>query len=72
MIGIFIIALLVFGLAMTGMAVGILAGRGRMGMGCAGSYSPEDDVQECGICGRPADTGCGDSTTVPPPEAGVK
>jgi len=57
MIEIFAVALLAFGLAMIGMAVGVLAGRRRLGAGCAGLGAAKDEAAACEACGRPAEGG---------------
>lgn len=57
MIQTFIITLLVFGLVMIGLAVGILTGRRRTITGCASANTPGNESQECGVCGRPVDSG---------------
>lgn len=59
MIEIFAVALLAFGLAMIGMAVGVLAGRRRLGAGCAALGTAKDEAPACEACGRPAEgSGC--------------
>lgn len=57
MIGIFAATLLVFVLAMIGMAVGVLGGRRRLGAGCATLGPAGTDPPVCRACGRPADAG---------------
>lgn len=54
MIGIFLVALPIFLLAMAGLAVGTLAGRRGLSGGCAGPGQATDDAQPCQTCGRPA------------------
>ena len=72
MIEIFIVTLLVFGLAMTGLAVGMFAGRRGSIRGCAAVRHPGDDSQECGACGEPIDTGgCANATGPSASEAGI-
>lgn len=71
MIEFFIVTLLVFGLAMTGLAIGMFAGRRRSITGCAAVHSPGEDSQECGACGRPIGAG-GCANTAGPSESGIK
>jgi hypothetical protein len=52
MIEIFAVALLVFALSMIGMAIGVLAGRRRLGPGCAALGAGRDEAPACEACGR--------------------
>lgn len=70
MIETFIVTLLVFGLAMIGLAVGVFAGRRGSITGCATVNTPGDEAQECGVCGRPVDSdGC--AGEIKPSENGI-
>lgn len=65
MIGIFAVALLVFVLAMIGMAFGTLAGRRRLGAGCAALGAARDEAPACEVCGQPASRGGCTSAALP-------
>ncbi len=56
MIEIFALSLLVFVLAMMGLAIGILTGRRAPGAGCAGMGATAGGSSACRVCGRPAGT----------------
>lgn len=69
MIGTFAVALLVFALAMAGMAFGALAGRRGLGAGCAALGTAGDEASACQVCGRPAGSdACSGAAHQPNPE----
>jgi hypothetical protein len=51
---IYVISFIVFALALGGLGIGLLAGRGSIRGTCGGLNHPGG--QGCGVCGRAADT----------------
>jgi len=55
---VYVLSFVVFALAVTGLSIGLLAGRGGIRGTCGGLNNP--DGQGCGACGRSAssESGC--------------
>lgn len=51
MIEVFVIPMIVFGVALLGMAVGVLAGRRQLSGGCSGARGAIGDPSTCDCCG---------------------
>ncbi|MGI9507953.1 MAG: (Na+)-NQR maturation NqrM [Geminicoccaceae bacterium] len=54
----FVPALIIFGLAVTGMAVGVIFSNRRI-TGSCGGLNAVPGADRCGMCGRPAGSECG-------------
>ena len=53
---VYLFSFMVFALALTGLSVGVLAGRGAIRGSCGGLNNP--DGTGCGTCGRAASVQC--------------